>query len=155
VQSGLVLIQGWIVKEPTGMEKDCILWRVRPQSITPSGCPPQRCVAQQRCQENASPGRFPFLYPPTSLSQQRSDSPDARGVCAFVRNVAIEPPRCSCCLRSKPLNDMHRFPVYFGHVHVSTLHHSTTRRMSMQSYTSKIYPRRTRVVPLVRASSRR
>jgi len=47
-----------------------ILWRIRPQSITPSGCPPQRCAAEQPCQEYASPGRFPFLYPPTSLSHQ-------------------------------------------------------------------------------------
>ena len=27
-----------------------ILWRFKPQSITPSGCPPQRCGAAQPCQ---------------------------------------------------------------------------------------------------------
>jgi len=61
-----------------------ILWRSRPRSITPLGCPPQRCAAEQPRQWNASPGRVPFLCSPTSLSHRRRNSKDARDVSMLV-----------------------------------------------------------------------
>jgi len=74
-------------------------------------------------------------------------------VSVLVGNAAMEPRRCARYLASKDFDTVHLFSVYCAHVRVSSLHHPTTRRITILLCTTNRYQRRNRAVTPVRASS--
>jgi len=89
----------------------------------------------------------------TSLSHRRRNSKDARDVSVLVGNAAMEPRRCARYLASKVFYTVHLFSVCCAHVRVSSLHHPTTRRITILWCATNRYQRKSRAVPPVRASS--
>jgi len=74
-------------------------------------------------------------------------------VSVLVGNAAMEPRRCARSLASKGFDTVHLFSVYCAHVRVFSLHHHTTRRITILWCTTNRYQRRNRAVPPDRDSS--